>query len=166
MDRQPIWGILGGWAKPHRAVSYLSICSVLRGEERGFARPEGADPLLEDGNYNWVALTLGYGTNQTFLLPWLTHPWYLQLRRWSKDGLFRPWAGATANRTSRLCLQGHLLITPPHTHTLFALHFAIVTPRVKTDQLPETFGIHLLSIDCLHHFYCVVSSSEAVIAEI
>lgn len=66
---------------PHGAVSYLSICGVLRGEERSIADQRGLTPSGGDGNYNWLALTLGYGTNQTLLLPRLALPCCWQLRR-------------------------------------------------------------------------------------
>lgn len=56
---------------PSGVVIYLSICSVLRGEERRDGRSSLYQRKLAGswgiGNNNWVALTLGYGTNQTFL---------------------------------------------------------------------------------------------------
>lgn len=74
MDRQASSLCNAFWKtgpSPSGVVIYLSICSVLRGEEwgdgRGFPLPEGAGRLLRDRKYNWVAFTLGYGTNQTFL---------------------------------------------------------------------------------------------------
>lgn len=100
---------------PNGAVIYLSMWSVLRGEERkdgrGFALPEGAGLLLRDRKYNWAALTPGYSTNQTFLPPSLSHPPTLladiveQMRQcWP----FRPWAETIPNKTCHLCLQWHL----------------------------------------------------------
>lgn len=96
------------WARPPRSCQLFIHLPCLERWRKRLCWPEGADPLLGDGNYNWVALTLGYGTNQTFFLPWLTLPCCLQLRRWSKAGFFRPRAGSSTNRTSHLRLQWHL----------------------------------------------------------
>lgn len=80
--RQPASAMYSGRLGQAPAGCHLFICSVLRGKERregrGFALPEGAGPLLRDRKYNWAALTLGYGTNQTFLPPPLAHACCLQ----------------------------------------------------------------------------------------
>lgn len=66
---------------PHGAVSYLSICSVLRGEERGFADQRGLTPSWGMGIIIGLLLPLAMEPIRHFPSPGSPLPCWLQLRR-------------------------------------------------------------------------------------